>query len=92
MPKADFMKTRHFIYIVLAWISIMIVSFSWNYYIVRTSIVKLVENKAQAFFSQIIVTRSWNSMHGGIYELITPNTQPNPYLLDSLRDLETING
>ncbi len=86
------MKTRHFIYIVLAWISIMIVSFSWNYYIVRTSIVKLVENKAQAFFSQIIVTRSWNSMHGGIYELITPNTQPNPYLLDSLRDLETING
>ena len=86
------MRTKYLWYIILFWIIVIIVSFSWNYYIVRTSIVKLVENKAQAFFSQIIVTRSWNSMHGGIYELITPNTQPNPYLLDSLRDLETING
>jgi hypothetical protein len=55
------MRTKYLWYIILFWIIVNIVSFSWNYYIIKINTLKLVENKAQAFFSQIVVTRSWNT-------------------------------
>ena len=86
------MRTKYLWYIILFWIIVIIVSFSWNYYIIKINTLKLVENKAQAFFSQIVVTRSWNSSHGGVYVPVTSQTQPNPYLKDSLRDVVTSGG
>ena len=86
------MKTKNIIWISSIWIVLMIVSFSWNYHIVVTSTYKIVENKAQSFFSQILVSRSWNSFHGGVYVPITDKTQPNPYLKDTLRDVTTTQG
>ena len=86
------MKAKHLWFITMFWIIVIIFSFSWNYYIVKTNTLKLVENKARAFFSQIVVARSWNSLHQGVYVPITPQTQPNPYLKDSLRDVVTLNG
>ena len=70
----------------------MITSFFWNYYLVESSNSKLVINKSRAFFDQILITRVWNAEHGGVYVPITKTTQPNPYLEDSLRDVETIDG
>ena len=86
------MKTKNIIWISSIWIVLMIVSFWWNYHIVVTSTHKIVENKAQSFFSQILVSRSWNSFHGGVYVPITDKTQPNPYLKDTLRDVITTQG
>ena len=86
------MKAKRLWFITMFWIIVIIFSFSWNYYIVKTNTLKLVENKARAFFSQIVVARSWNSLHQGVYVPITPQTQPNPYLKDSLRDVVTLNG
>lgn len=64
----------------------------WNYYLVESSNSKLVLNKSQAFFEQILITRAWNAEHGGVYVPITATTQPNQYLKDSLRDVVTTNG
>jgi len=51
-----------------------------------------VLNKFRAFFEQLVVTRSWNADHGGVYVPVTKKTQPNQYLKDSLRDVVTTNG
>ncbi len=77
---------------VIIWVMVITISFSWNYYIIRSGTLELVMNKAHSFFSQIVVTRAWNSSHGGIYVPVTVKTQPNPYLSDSLRDVVTIDG
>lgn len=47
---------------------------------------------SRAFFQLIVITRSWNAGHGGVYVLITEETQPNPYLDDPQRDLTTVQG
>lgn len=47
---------------------------------------------AKAFFQQVLVSRSWNASHGGVYVPITATTQPNKYLPPLNRDLTTDNG
>ena len=36
----------------------------------------------------MVITRSWNSLHNGVYVKITDQTKPNPYLKDPERDLQ----
>ncbi len=86
------MKTKKITWIYSLWILLIVISYSWNYYIAESNTLKVVENKARSFFSQIVVTRSWNSKHGGVYVPVTKETQPNPYLVDSLRDVTTLGG
>lgn len=57
---------------------------------IRASYYELGVHVAEAFFESIVVTRRWNSAHGGVYVPVTANLQPNPYLEDPLRDLETL--
>ena len=52
----------------------------------------LARHEARAFFQQILLTRSWNAAHGGVYVFVTPATRPNPYLADPDRDLRTEDG
>jgi two-component system NtrC family sensor kinase len=47
---------------------------------------------ARSFFRQVVVTRRWNALHGGVYVPVTAATQPNPYLEDPLRDVVTTDG
>ena len=47
---------------------------------------------ARAFFQEIILSRKWNSTHGGVYVPVTPENLPNPYLKDPNRDVTTIDG
>ncbi|MFZ4413356.1 MAG: ATP-binding protein [Bacteroidales bacterium] len=86
------MKTKRIKWIYSLWILLIVLSYSWNYYIAESNNQKVVENKARSFFSQIVVARSWNSKHGGVYVPVTKETQPNLYLMDSLRDVTTIGG
>ena len=51
------MNNRHFIIISSLWILLIAASLSWNYYIIKSNTLKLVENKAKAFFDEIVVTR-----------------------------------
>ncbi len=45
---------------------------------------------ARVFFDQIVIARSWNAMHGGVYVPVNEYTQPNIHLEDPLRDLTTV--
>jgi diguanylate cyclase (GGDEF)-like protein len=43
---------------------------------------------AKSVFRQIVIARRWNSLHGGVYTLVTEDNLPNPYLEDPVRDLK----
>ncbi len=60
----------------------------WNYSLVISNNDKVVLNKAQGFFEQILITREWSDHFGGVY---VPSI-PNPYLEDTLRDVVTTEG
>ena len=47
---------------------------------------------ARTLLAQLVHTRTWNARHGGVYVLIRPHVQPNPYLDDHERDLTSENG
>lgn len=47
---------------------------------------------ARSFFSQVVVTRRWNALHGGVYVPVTESTQPNSYLEEPRRDVVTTEG
>ncbi|RME00667.1 MAG: DUF3365 domain-containing protein, partial [Calditrichaeota bacterium] len=41
---------------------------------------KNLEDTARAFYKQIIITRAWVAMHGGVYVKKRPGVEINPYL------------
>jgi signal transduction histidine kinase len=86
------MKIKNIVGISIVWILFIIGSYSWNYHIEISNTQSVVSNKAKSFFSQILITRAWNSSHGGVYVPVTEKTKPNPYLTDSLRDIVTTEG
>jgi len=47
---------------------------------------------ARSFFQSIVVTRSWNASHGGVYVPVSDRAEPNEYLEDPMRDVTTTNG
>ncbi|MDD4943481.1 ATP-binding protein [Rhodoferax sp.] len=47
---------------------------------------------ARHMFQMVVLTRTWNASHGGVYVPITPQTPPNPYLEDPQRDVVTTSG
>lgn len=47
---------------------------------------------ARDMFRMIVLTRSWNASHNGVYVPVSATTQPNPYLIHPRRDLITTDG
>lgn len=86
------MRKKHLVWSIILWTMLITIFFAWNYSVLISNNQDVVENKAQAFFKQILITRAWNSQHGGVYVPITKSTQPNPYLKDPNRDIVTIDG
>jgi len=74
------------------WLSIVGISLYWNLIDEKREREKVAFETGRAFFNQIIVTRSWNAHHGGVYIPVTETSKPNPYLEDPLRDLTTDKG
>jgi diguanylate cyclase (GGDEF)-like protein len=70
------------------WMILVGASFAWNYLNAMKGQEALAFETARSFFNQILISRSWNAKHGGVYVPVTPDTQPNPYLKDPLRDIE----
>ena len=85
------MMTKSYI-VILFWLLIVGGAFGKNYSIVTTAQNDLAFQTARAFFDQIVLSRAWNAGHGGVYVPVTEKIQPNPYLDDPLRDLETNKG
>ena len=83
------MKKQVFVWLSIVWIIFIISSFVWNTYMVSDFTTKLAQSKAEAFFNQILITRRWNAVHGGVYVPITKTNPPNEYLKDLHRDIIT---
>lgn len=83
---------KEIIAVALFWLSIITISFWWNLTDEKKEREQLAFETARAFFQQIVITRSWNAGHGGVYVPVTKDLQPNPYLDDPLRDLLTDKG
>jgi two-component system NtrC family sensor kinase len=47
---------------------------------------------ARSIVQQMLLTRRWNALQGGVYVPVTKSVQPNPYLEDPLRDVVTTDG
>lgn len=72
----------------------MIILFScgFNFYAAKKENDHNLKVMSRAFFNEVVVTREWNAMHGGVYVPQSESNPPNPYLEDSLRDVETTGG
>ncbi len=86
------MKGRYIAYACLTWMIIIGISLTWNVTVDEKNHRRTVHESAQVFFHQIVITRSWNAGHGGVYVPVTEKTQPNPYLKDKQRDLVSTSG
>ncbi len=54
--------------------------------------IQIATEGARNMFRMVVLTRSWNATHGGVYVAVTPRTQPNPYLSVERRDVTTTDG
>ena len=75
--------------VIILWLSITGGAFWWNMTNEKQANEQLAFETARAFFKQMVIARSWNAGHGGVYVPVTKDTRPNPYLEDPLRDLTT---
>ena len=85
------MKTMAFIVIII-WLLIVGVSFGINFSNIAQNHNDIAFQTARSLFDQVVLSRAWNSGHGGVYVPVTENTKPNPYLEDPLRDVQTREG
>ncbi|NTU41569.1 MAG: DUF3365 domain-containing protein [Nitrospirales bacterium] len=52
----------------------------------------LAVTTGRSVFETIVAARRWNALQSGIYVPVTERVQPNPYLVDPLRDITATNG
>jgi hypothetical protein len=69
----------------LVWTALLIALFTRNIIGERRHVMDIAERQAKAFFQQVVSTRAWNSLHGGIYVPLGPLAEPNPYLPEQER-------
>jgi len=86
------MKRKYFFWVVAAWTLVILISFLWNIDVNQRGTDKIVRNRGQAFFRQIVATREWNSYLGGVFAPKTGFNQPNPYLAESIREIMTVDS
>jgi hypothetical protein len=54
--------------------------------------IQVAAEGARNMFRMVLLTRSWNASHGGVYVPVTAQTQPNLYLQAPRRDITTTDG
>lgn len=83
---------KHIIIVAIIWLVGLSLSLSWN--LLQSKKHSKTEHleTARAFAQQILITRAWNAIHGGLYLRISDLIQPNPFLHVPHRDIETSDG
>ena len=87
-----YMNKKYLFLSIFLWSLVGIASLFWNINQIKSNTAKIAENKGVYIFSSIKLSRLWNSNHGGVYVPITEETEPNPYLEDPNKIVETTNG
>ena len=74
------------------WLLAVASSLAWN----RVDNVRekneIAQETARAFFEQIIASRQWNLMHGGVYVYTTEASPPNPFLPKDKQSIQDEHG
>lgn len=76
----------------IIWTIVVIGLYRWSVKNEVAQTFELSKYQSRAFFQEIVTSRYWNAIHGGVYVPITSKTQPNPYLDDPDRDVVTKKG
>ncbi len=74
------------------WLLAVSLSVAWNVVDDRREESVIALETARAFFGQIILSRRWNLMHGGVYVHTSDLAPPNPYLPEDQRTIRDENG
>ena len=74
------------------WLLAVASSFAWNTMDNIREQNNIALETARAFFDQIIVSRHWNLMHGGVYVYTTDNAPLNPYLPEEMQFIRDEKG
>jgi len=83
---------RYFTVIAVVWSLFVTGLFVWGLIQADERTDAILLSQARPFLDQIIITRSWNARHGGVYVPVSKENPPNPYLNTPLRDVETTDG
>jgi len=60
----------------VVWIALLGISFLWEFSTVKKEHESIAFHTARSFFDQIVLTREWNALNGGVYVPVTKRTQP----------------
>ncbi|MDA3861486.1 MAG: ATP-binding protein [Melioribacteraceae bacterium] len=87
-------QIKKYAFILIAIWSILIgISMVWNYIQNKDGAILSASEAARTQFSMDVLSRRWNTEHGGVYVPVSEVTQPNPYLANvPERDIETPSG
>lgn len=92
-PNRSWQRTFFYALPFVAMITVLLVLLLiWVTRNLREEQMSQLRETASALVQQIILTRSWNAEHGGVYVERDPRTQPNPYLRDPDRDIVSVAG
>ncbi len=92
MEKRHSLLLRAFVFIGIFWTIVIVTLATWTIGRKRTETTEITLAQARSFFKQLVTTRYWNSLHGGVYVPSTEQTQPNPFLDVPHRDVITEGG
>ena len=84
-----------YLYMVFAaifWSAAVLSSFLWSTREADESMTRSYLAAGRSFFGQVVVTREWNAVHGGVYVPVSEDTKPNPYLNDPFREIDGPDG
>jgi two-component system NtrC family sensor kinase len=83
---------RYWLLLLLVWAGVVGWSLRDHLQSIRQHNQDVVTEGARNMFRMVLLTRLWNSTHGGVYVLVNEQTQPNPYLNDPKRDITDNHG
>jgi two-component system NtrC family sensor kinase len=84
---------RFFLAALLFWTLLIALSWWWNLYQGKKSLMEMAVNQAVLSLDKDLVYRRWAALHGGVYVPITQQTPANPYLQHvPERDITTPSG
>lgn len=85
-------QRRWWLLVLLIWVAVVSSAYAVHARDMRVQGITIALEGARNMFHMVVLTRSWNASHGGVYVPVTPETQPNPYLEDPQRDVTTTTG
>jgi diguanylate cyclase (GGDEF)-like protein len=83
---------KHIVIVFIIWIMSLSGSLYWNVIQLEKSTETEYLKTARAFVQQVLITRTWNALHGGVYLRVSDSVQPNPFLQVSNKNIETSEG